>query len=40
MQSAFRLYEAYKSRKPLHEVGIEAFIANKLKNVGAHTLPR
>lgn len=40
MQTAFRLYEAYKSRKPLHQVGIEDFIANKLSNVGAHTLPR
>jgi hypothetical protein len=40
MKEAGRLYDAYLSRKPLTPVGFEAFIANKLKNIGTHTVPR
>lgn len=40
MQQANRLFGAYQSRKPLQPIGFEAFIANKLKNIGAHTVPR
>jgi hypothetical protein len=40
MREAARLYSAYVDRKPLQPVGLETFIANKLKNIGAHTVPR
>lgn len=40
MKEAGRLYDAYLGRKPLQPVGFEAFIANKLKNIGTHTVPR
>lgn len=40
MREASRLHAAYLDRKPLQPIGLEAFIANKLRNVGAHTLPR
>lgn len=40
MKQAHRLFGAYRARKPLTPVGFEAFIANKLKNLGTHTVPR
>ncbi len=40
MKEAGRLYQAYLARRPLQPVPIEAFIANKLKNVGTHSVPR
>jgi hypothetical protein len=40
MKEAGRLFQAYLDRKPLTPVGFEAFIANKLKNIGSHTVPR
>lgn len=40
MREAARLHAAYLDRKPLQPIGLDAFIAAKLRNVGAHTLPR
>jgi hypothetical protein len=40
MADAMRLYDAYLSRGPLTPLPLPAFIADKLRNVGSHTLPR
>lgn len=40
MTDAMRLYDAYLARGPLVPLPLPAFIADKLKNVGSHTLPR
>ncbi len=40
MGDATRLYDAYLARGPLTPLPLPAFIADKLRNVGAHTLPR
>lgn len=40
MTDAMRLYGAYLARGPLVPLPLPAFIADKLKNVGSHTLPR
>ncbi|MDX8358306.1 hypothetical protein [Sphingopyxis terrae] len=40
MADATRLYDAYLARGPLTPLPLPAFIADKLRNVGAHTLPR
>ena len=40
MGEAMRLYDAYLARGPLTPLPLPAFIADKLRNVGSHTLPR
>ena len=40
MAQAGRLFDAYLARGPLVPVEFPAFIANKIHNVGAHSLPR
>jgi len=40
MREASRLFEAYKARGPVAPVDFATFIHEKMKNVGAHTLPR
>ncbi|HVJ03292.1 MAG TPA: terminase large subunit [Sphingomonas sp.] len=40
MSEARELYQAYLARGPLVPLQLPAFIANKLQNIGAHTLPR
>lgn len=40
MGEAMRLHDAYLARGPLAPLQLPAFIADKLRNVGSHTLPR
>ena len=40
LADAMRLYDSYLARGPLTPLPLPAFIADKLKNVGSHTLPR
>lgn len=40
MREASRLFDAYRARKLVQPVGFEVFATTKLKNVGAHTMPR
>jgi hypothetical protein len=40
MREASSLFDAYRSRKPIQPVDFEVFASTKLKNVGAHTVPR
>ncbi len=40
MREASSLFDAYCARKPVQPVDFEVFAATKLKNVGAHTVPR
>jgi hypothetical protein len=40
MGEAMRLHDAYLARAPLVPLELHSFIAEKLHNVGAHTLPR
>lgn len=40
MREVHRLYEAYRSRKSLSPLNFETFVMEKVKNVGAHTMPR
>ncbi len=35
-----KLYSAYRERGPLNIIELPAFIESKIKNIGAHTLPR
>lgn len=40
MAEASQLFDAYLARSPLVPLELPAFIANKVQNIGAHTLPR
>jgi hypothetical protein len=40
MREARQLYRAYQARAPLIPVDFDSFVATKLKNVGAHSMPR
>jgi hypothetical protein len=40
MAEAKALYQGYLARSPLVPLELSAFISNKLKNIGAHSLPR
>lgn len=40
MREVSKLFDAYISRQPIQPVEFPAFVANKVKNVGAHTIPR
>lgn len=40
MREAARLFDAYKARGPVNPVDFVTFVTEKMKNVGAHTIPR
>ena len=40
MREASKLFESYLSRKPVQPLAFPAFLASKLRNVGAHSVPR
>ena len=40
MREVHRLYEGYRSRKTVSPLNFETFVMEKVKNVGAHTMPR
>lgn len=40
MREVHRLYEGYRSRKSVSPLNFETFVMEKVKNVGAHTMPR
>ncbi|RYE50656.1 MAG: hypothetical protein EOP21_03320 [Hyphomicrobiales bacterium] len=40
MRQASNLFDAYLARKPIEAVDFPIFIADKLKNVGSHSIPR
>lgn len=40
MRTAFELFDRYSERSPRNNLPVEAFIADKLRNVGSHTIAR
>ncbi|WP_202090489.1 terminase large subunit domain-containing protein [Sphingomonas aliaeris] len=40
MREASRLFDDYVDRRPVDALAFPAFLANKLKNIGAHSIPR
>lgn len=40
MRHAFNLFDQYQARSPRNNLPVEAFIIDKLKNVGSHTIAR
>jgi hypothetical protein len=40
MREASKLFDAYRARGPVQPVNFEVFASTKLKNIGAHTIPR